>query len=84
MDERVGQRRATKRADSRLVRTERRIAAERRRRGDAENILNDSRMIDFRHHPRGMTSRTFQPLRTVLLVMLLMTLVLAYLGISGR
>jgi hypothetical protein len=84
VDERVGQRRATKRADSRLVRTERRIAAERRRRGDAENILNDSRMIDFRHHPRGVTSRTSQPLRTVLLVMLLMTLVLAYLGISGR
>jgi hypothetical protein len=84
VDERVGQRRATKRADSQPFRAERRVSAERRRVGAAEDILNDFRMIDFPHQPGAVNHRISQLLRTVLLAMLLMTLVLAYLGTSGR
>jgi len=77
VDERTGQRRAAHSTSARPARTERRVSADRR---GADVFGNDPRTSDF---PHGLNSGPHQPLRTVMLAMLLMTLVFAYLGLSG-
>lgn len=84
VDERVGQRRVMMSTESWSVRRERRVSDDRRCSSDAEDILGDARLIDFRHQQGDVHNWICQPLRTVLLAMLLMMLVLAYLGLSGR
>jgi hypothetical protein len=83
-DERTGQRRMTEPADARPARKERRVSADRRERGNGQYIPGHSGMSDLMHAPHRVNNRVHQPLRTVLLAMLLMTLVVAFFGITGR
>lgn len=84
IDERRAQRRMTQPGASRSAGEERRLSPERRERANGEDVLNYSRMHDLMHHPHRVNNTTWQPLLTVLLAMLLMTLVFAYFGMSVR
>jgi hypothetical protein len=80
VDERTSQRRAALPASARPARAERRVSAERR---SADAIGNDPPTSDFPDFPHGLKAGPRQPLRAVMLAMLLMTLALAYFGLSS-
>lgn len=81
VEERAGQRRVRQPADLRPAREERRVSADRRDRAGGEDSPNHPVTNDA---PRGADNRLSQPLRMVLLAMLLMSLVLAYFSMSSR